>query len=96
MGGRACHDHEESGCPAGCEVGQQLQPDNVLCPAGTVRCYSSGLCTLCAGCPKVRGARKKLAPLLLDDWAAFFHIYKSCFELLIFVCLDAPAPPPFI
>ena len=33
-------------------MGQQLQSDNVLCPAATVRCYSSGLCTLCAGVPE--------------------------------------------
>ena len=34
------------------ESNYTVQSDNVLCPAATVRCYSSGLCTLCAGCPK--------------------------------------------
>ena len=48
----------------------------------------------------VRGARKKLAPLHLDDGAALplcrfapFFINLFCFELLIFVCLDASAHP---
>ena len=43
----------------------------------------------------VRGARRKLAPLHLDDGAALplFFINLFCFELLIFVCLDASAHP---
>ena len=44
---------EESGCPAGCEVGQQLQTNNVLCSAATVRCQFFGpQCIVCVGCPK--------------------------------------------
>ena len=84
-----CTCHEESGCPAGWEVGQQLQSDNVLCPAATVRCYSSGLCTLCAGCPK------EACPTSFGRWGRFapFFINLFCFELLIFVCLDASAHP---
>ena len=58
-------------------------------PAATVRSYSSGLCTLCAGCPK------EACPTSFGRWGRFapFFINLFCFELLIFVCLDASAHP---